>query len=223
MLKKAASAKGLLVILLAVFIGIFVWRNFNFLTEITFSIKNPVQAAAIQPTKEIKRSNFTPYPELGIGKVLLPPAPKDLPSIMVFEINNPGTGETKNIRVSLDLGSSKVIGFEIIGANNSESKQPVLGTSMLTTTIDKIGPAEHAYLYIHCSEPVFRKLTVSSPDVFNSVEKTYNDANSNSGSDNNLNFNTFLYIVFGFFIVVMTLYFTFLLIGFLNKYVWPKS
>lgn len=223
LLKKAATAKGLLVILLSIFIGIFVWRNFNFLTEITFSIKKPTSTSASQTQKESTNSKSSSNPQLEFGKIILPPAPKELPAIMVFEIANPGTGETNNIRVSLDLGSSRALGYEILGAKIADPLQPILGTSMLTTIIEKIGPTEHAYLYVYCSQPSFSRITASSPDVHGSIEYKYSDINSSKDSENASDFKTFLYVILSIFIVVMGIYFTILLIQILDKYLWPKS
>ena len=213
-LKKMATAKGLLILLLVALFGIFVWKNFNFLTEVTFSIKNPGATNPSQVANASAVSKHSTFPQLAIGKVILPPAPKELPTIIVFEIDNPGTGVTNNIRISLDLGSAKAIGYEVLGANKLESQQNSLGTSIIGTVIDKIGPGEHAYFYVHCSQPTFTKISLSSPDVFGSVEYDYKKYRSSYESDHPDKFKTFLYVLFGIFIMVMGIYFTAMLIQF---------
>ena len=225
-LKKAATAKGLLVIILSLLIGIFIWRNFNFLTEVTFSIKNPAASTSSQQPKESTNTRVDKLPQLSIGKVILPPAPKSLPAIMVFEISNPGTGTTNNIHISLDLGSAIVTAFEIIGANSIDNQQALLGTSILSTSIDKIGPSEHVFLYVQCSQPIFDKITISSPDVFSPVELLFNTYIKNNQHNNSTEpdgFRILLYFVLGTFIIVMGIYMTLLLITFLNKHIWPKA
>ena len=57
-LKRAATAKGITVILLFLtFLAIFVWRNIDLLTEISFTLRKPDQAASPEARREVKEKH----------------------------------------------------------------------------------------------------------------------------------------------------------------------
>ena len=59
-LKRVGTAKGLTVILIVVFLGLFVWKNIDFLTEISFTLKKqePSISSAKPDTPDEKSSGI---------------------------------------------------------------------------------------------------------------------------------------------------------------------
>lgn len=215
-LKWLATAKGLTVALILVFMAIFVWRNIDFITEISFTLHKPDQTkSSPEARKEIKAKNEG-IPMLAVGMVIVPPAPRGLPSIVVFEIKNPGTGITHNVRVSIDLGSAKLIGYEVLGLRPDQSSGTTAGTSLLNIQLEEIGPKESIYVYAQTSTPTFQKIVLSSTDLVSPI--TYSYDNFREGSSNNHDgFFAFLDFLGGSFLLVMSVYLTLVLITWLNK------
>jgi hypothetical protein len=60
------------------------WYNLDFLTEVSFTIKNAERKTEVSITTPDEQK--IGVPQLALGDIILPPASKSLPSFVVFEI-----------------------------------------------------------------------------------------------------------------------------------------
>jgi len=168
LLKKIATAKGITALLIIAFLAIFIWRNLDFLTEVTFTLRKPDTKTEAKATETQKKN--AGVPQLVIGEVMLPPSPRKLPYFAVFEIKNSGSVPTTNVRVALDFGAAKVVAYEVIGPKTEEVSGSDSGQSIIKLDIAQLGPKESAYLYVQTSNPSFKSIALSSSDTSSVVE-----------------------------------------------------
>lgn len=215
LLKKIATAKGVTAILIILFLGIFVWRNLDFLTEISFTMK---KADTKEETKSTTSKNESGIPQLSLGEIILPPTPRKLPSFAVFEVKNPGDAPTTHVRIAIDLGASKVIAYEVIGPKQEDISGSDPDQSVLNVDIAALRPQESAYIYVETNNPTFRKIALSSNDTTGVVEYTYRDYIERKEGSHTPGFTGFLLFLLGGFLLVMAIYFTVALIQKLNQW-----
>jgi hypothetical protein len=222
-LKRITTAKGITMLIVVLFLAIFIWKNLDFFTEVSFTLKNDKTNASKTTAGKTaeKDKEIVGTPALALGDLLIPPTPAKLPSIMVFEVKNPGSDVTKDIRINIDLGTAKVIEYEIIGPKSDEAQGSEAGISILNIDIKQIRPHESLYIYIHSSVPTFKRISLSSKSTSGVEEFTLNDYLKNKGATSKSDFANFLLIIASIFIVVMSIYFTMVLISKLNK--WLKT
>ncbi len=216
LIKKITSAKGVTALLVFFFLGVFIWKNLDFLTEVSFTFKRDnVSEEQVSSDKE----EASGVAQLDFGQTIVPPSPEKLPSIVVFEIQNPGSALTENVRVNIDLGVTKSIGHEVIGPKASEVSASEAGKPILNVDIKQLRPRESAYIYIHTTEPTFKRVAISSSNTTGVKELTLGEfMNVESGS--RPTFSGFLLFLAGGFLLVMSAFFTLALISKLNK--WMK-
>lgn len=214
-IKKVSTAKGITVLLILFFLAIFVWKNLDFLAEVSFTFKKE-KTTKIDPKRNDKTKHGVS--QLELGKIIIPPCPAKLPSILVFEIKNPGSAITKDVHINLDLGVAKVIAYEVIGPKGEDTKGSGSNKSILNIDVKQIRPHESIYLYLQTSIPTFKKISLSSDSTIRVEDFTLTDFLSSEESRTNPTFNGFLLFLLGGFILVMSFYFTGILISKLNKY-----
>jgi len=219
-LKKVATAKGVTAILIIVFIGIFVWKNLDFLTEVQFTLKKLDKKTETQKSELEKKASGVP--QLAFGEIVLSPASKKLPSIVVFRIDNPGSAVTKAIRIVINFGPTKVIEYEVIGPKEEDVTGSNAGQSVINLDINELRPHESTYIYALTSYPSFDKIAISSNDTTSVIEYTYKDYLAKKQPEASPNFFTFLKFLFGAFIVVMVIYFTGVMIIIINNWLKKK-
>ncbi len=209
-LRRISTSKWIILAFISGIIAIFVWINFDFLTEVSFTLRKDAQT----PTAEEKSDDDKPNTaRLVLGDIILPPNPERLPSIVVFEIKNPSGDSASNVRISIDYGASKVIAYEILGPSTDEVMVSESGRSILNIDIAQVRPHESAYIYAQTSIPTFRKITVSSETTSSVIDYTIKDHNDKVQPNNKpIKFQEFLWFLFGGFIVVMSVFFTYVLI-----------
>lgn len=213
--KKILTAKGITALLVLFFLAVFIWKNLDFLTEVSFTFKNePAQKSDIK--KEEHKSNGVA--QIDFGNIFVPPTPEKLPSIVVFEIKNAGTAITENARINIDLGASKVIGYEVIGPRKTDVSGSEVGNSILNIDIKVIRPHESAYVYIQSSTPIFKKISISSDSTTGVKDFTISEYLEDGSVRNTPIFQGFLLFLLGGFILTISIYFTFVLISKLNKW-----
>ena len=106
-LKKITTAKGIVVLLIAVALGIFVWHNFNFLSEVTFTIKNhDSNTSTTSQKKDLDKTKG--YVEISLEDAFIPPATKNIPTVMSFKIANNSNRDASSLRVFIDVGNAKI-------------------------------------------------------------------------------------------------------------------
>ena len=218
LLKKIATAKGITALLIIAFLAIFIWRNLDFLTEVTFTLRKPETKTEtkIKATETEKKN--TGVPQLALGEVMLPPSPRKLPYFAVFEIKNSGSVPTKDVRTTLDFGAAKVVAYEVIGPKKEEVSGSDTGQSIIKLNIVQLGPKESAYLYVQTSNPSFKSIALSSSDTTSVVEYSYSNYLEEKKSRGSPTFMGYLLFLLGGFLLVMTFYLTAALIQKLNKW-----
>ncbi|TYB32723.1 MAG: hypothetical protein FXF49_10025 [Flexistipes sinusarabici] len=214
LLKKISTAKGITVLLIVFFLSVFIWKNLNFLTQVSFTFKNEsAQSSSKQETKNKNKG----VAQMDFGNIFIPPSPKKLPAIVVFEIKNDGSAIAKNARINIDLGASKVIGYEVIGPKQNDVSGSEIGSSMLNIDLKLIRPHESAYIYIQVSTPTFKKVAISSDSTAGVKDITLGEYLETGSDRSTPTFQGFLLFLLGGFILTISVYFTIVLLSKLNK------
>jgi hypothetical protein len=220
LLGQVANAKIITLIIIGIFIGILIWKNSDFISEVSFTIKNGTDTSITKKVSKIEENKTHLKSNLVINKILLPPSPEKLPSIIVIEIKNIGKASALNIKINIDLGIAQVIGYEIIGFNTKDITNNVSKTSILNISLEEIRPNENGYIYLHTNIPIFKSISISSKDTDKTNSLTLSEYLQNNTiikKHNGITMSGFLEFLLGIFILIMSAYFTIVLITYLNK------
>ena len=162
-LKKITTAKGIVVLLIAVALGIFVWHNFNFLSEVTFTIKNhDSNTSTTSQKKDLDKTKG--YVEISLEDAFIPPATKNIPTVMSFKIANNSNRDASSLRVFIDVGNAKIYKYEFIGASKATSDFEQ-NASVIGLNIETLKSNENIYICLETSSPNFSKLVVSGDGI----------------------------------------------------------
>ena len=109
-----------------ILVSIFVYKNFDFISEITFKVAHPppatIPTGPAVPAPRVDRCNDS-FPDITVELVQLVPVDFDLPSSFYAELRNQGLA-AGGAEVLIDLGSANIVDYEI---RPSEAAQIVRG------------------------------------------------------------------------------------------------
>jgi hypothetical protein len=148
-----------------------IWKNSDFISEITFTIKNNNNEMIVSKSveKESQELEIKHKSNLEISNIILPPVSKRLPSIIVLELLNKGNASAKNINISIDLGNVKIIDYEVLGFNSGNNQNNIKSNSIIHIKLNEIKSQENGYIYLHTNAPFFKSITIRSEDT-NSIK-----------------------------------------------------
>src|SRR5258708_39616204 len=104
-LQKILSARSIVVLIILGALAVFVYRNFDFITEITFKIERPKsesKAVTAEPKGEPKKSA-----KIGVVVTLIP-LQFDIPSYLLIGVKNTGSVAVTNLEAVLHLGRPRI-------------------------------------------------------------------------------------------------------------------
>lgn len=161
--EKLANIKGVTVLVLLLMVGFFVYRNLDFIYEITFKIDRPHQTPAAPQQPPLKYARF-----LQIERVDVPPAAFGLPAYFLVAVRNNGR-ETGAAEFTVDFGRALVQQFETRPTENVTVISGGVGSSAIKLLFQQVGPDEAVYLYALTSQPGFAQISIrgggNSPKV----------------------------------------------------------
>jgi hypothetical protein len=126
-LPKLANAKILALLIVLGVVAYFVYKNFDFITEIPFKVDRP-NGSAKQSLSDDDRNKFT------TAKVdtNLIPLQFDIPSYFLVSVTNSGPATAKQMEILVDIGRAKVTSMDIkpkdrcsINSGNSGGNDPI--------------------------------------------------------------------------------------------------
>lgn len=147
-LRRILKAKSLATIIVVSLVAIFIWKNSDFITKVSFTISNDQQNISGPNKENDSSSGRNEYYNLDFGQIYLPPKSNTLPSIIVFEIKNTGNTVLNNIHIMLDMGSTKAIKYEIVGGEMGSSNSGDVNNSIANFDIKNLHPKNSLYLHI---------------------------------------------------------------------------
>ncbi|MCB4758077.1 MAG: hypothetical protein LGB02_01695 [Sulfurovum sp.] len=221
LLGQVANAKIITLIIVIIFIGIIIWKNSDFISEVSFTIKNDTNTSITKKlSKAQKEDKSHLHSNLVINNILLPPSPEKLPSILVIEIKNIGKASALDIKINIDLGIAQIKGYEIIGFDTSDITNKISKTSVLNILLKEIRPNESGYIYLHTNAPIFKNISISSKDIERTTSinlQEYLQTNGKIGHSTGPTISGTFEVMTMIFMWIMGGYFTLLVIVYLNK------
>lgn len=176
LLKRILKAKSIVTIIVIGLVGIFIWRNSDFITKVSFTISNDKQTEVNSNTKK-GNSVDTEHQcyNIDFGEIIIPPKSNTLPSVIVFEIKNTGGTALNNIHIGVDLGNIKAIRYEIVGGEVGSTNIEDKNSSVLSFDIKKLQPKNSLYLHIMAESPTFKKVIINADNLAVTKELDYED------------------------------------------------
>ena len=225
-IERLANLKGIAALLVVLLLSYFVYRNFDFISEITFKVDKPKKEHQVdslkkpmmttQPGQQLQKGG---YAELELLNLQLSPVDFNLPNFFYFELHNKGTAPAQNLVVRIDLGKATVKEIEITCSDTYEILSNDLSTSIIKAALSSIAQEESAYFYLLLSTPTFKKIIASAEniplDLIYSVDN-YRD-NSSETEFVSSNLMSFLRFAFGAAVGVFGIYFIVVIITLLNR------
>ena len=210
--ERLATAKGITTLLVIALVGFFVWRNVDVISEVTFRIdRTPAErrADSVSAVRDSASHGF-----FQVQRAQLVPVDFKLPSAFYAEVENTGQ-QAGALELLADFGSASIEQFEVLPSQNVQILSGGTGANTLKLHIPHVSPEERVYLYALLTVPSVRALVATA------VGGTRNSLTSSdlqtTGEARRSGFREFLTVLFGFFLTVMSIYFTVVLIRVLNR------
>ena len=212
-IERLATGKIIIVLILLATVAVFIYKNFDFITEITFKVdRQSTGAANKERTVKSKKSAFT---DLEIADLQITPFESRLPSYLFFEVKNTGNASASSINLYIDAGRAKIIDCELSPAESTQIIAGGKNANISKFLINSLNVDETVYVYCQLSAPVFNTISLNSENLPSTSTLKFSDV-KNSGSSMGLingNFMTFLRLLFGAFILIAAGFFSFVLFG----------
>jgi hypothetical protein len=218
-LEKIATAKGIVVLIIAATLAFFVYKNFDFMTEVTFKIDRP-KVAANPKTLEGHTTKGTPSQySLSMPVVQVTPSAFRIPSYFYAEIRNAGPDSAKDVEIIADLGKAQADQVDVNPSDRCFFSSDTRGSSILRIQCTEVSAREAVYVYALTTLPTFQEIIVCARASVSPIEYSWSDSQlerRNSGFLSSTMIR-FLQFMTGALILVFCVYFAWLAIVLLNK------
>lgn len=181
-LDKIASAKILVALIIIGLVAFFVYRNFDFITEITFKIdrskKNDfVSEEKGEASKKEKGTDtkVTPYSDVRIENIQISPIDFDLPAYFFLELQNRGTKASSGDSIIIDFGRANIENCEIRPKDSCKIIAGDEGGNLLKIGTESTAPKQSIYVYALLTRPSFKKIIIESKDKTHSIFYSFDD------------------------------------------------
>lgn len=222
LIEKLATSKRIVVLIILAMLAFFVYKNLDFITEVTFKIdrqKSDKETKKDSGKGEKEKLKKTGHAEIEIKNVQLSPIDFELPNYFYFELHNSGSIAAENIQLTVDLGKANLSQYEIRSPSNHKIVSGGSNTNIIKVVFDSINSDESIYIYTLLTIPIFKKVVITSDNIPSTLSYTIEDF---KGAENPTNFFsggliTFLRIVIGGVILVFIIYAVVVIIMKLNR------
>ena len=160
-LHRLATAKVITILLILGVAAFFIYKNFDFITEVTFKVDHP---KATTPQTQAYDDRFK-WAHINVDATLIP-LQFDIPSYFLVSVKNIGPAIAKHLEVSIDLGRARITSIDIkpkdrctISSGNAGTAGPIRVVCQIVNVDDAV------YIYSLLSEPTFRSVVVTSPNL----------------------------------------------------------
>lgn len=213
-IERLANAKGIAALLVLLLVAFFVYRNVDLISGVTFTV-NRDTSSAVQRAPATPRGNAA----FEIASVQLAPIDFALPSPFIAEIRNSGQ-EAGGGDVIVDFGGASIEQFEVQPAAAATLVSGGTGAGTLKLRLPNVSRGESIYIYALLSSPTFRRIVVNADEshLQTTLEHSQYLARQSGAVTPEPGFVTFLWVLAGLFIIVMSFYLTIVLITFLNGF-----
>ena len=152
-LTKFATAKGVVVIVIAAVLVFFVIKNFDFISKVTFEIS---------PDKTVKKDpQFHAIPhDIQLRRVQIPPVLLDVPPYFFAEFANRNRLPAKNVEFLIDLGASKQERVAVRPKDRCSivSQEDI---SLIRVRCTSLNGGESVFVQAVLTHPLYRRITIT--------------------------------------------------------------
>jgi len=198
-IKRFLKGKLVVTAVMILLIVIFIWKNSAFITDINLTISNKKTINNDDNSTQIEEKKKNLDYNLDFGDIIIPPKPDSFPSTMVFEIKNSGNAILKNVNIGVNLGSEKVIKYDIVDGKSTPYTDKYRGKSIFNINVEEIQPKNSIYLHIVVESPIFKKIILNSDNLRITKELEYKnyilrkDDNNDANLDGLTKYVTYLF------------------------------
>lgn len=216
--EKLATTKGIIALIILCLVAFFVYRNFDFITEITFKVdrgKSKQEPSQVEKAKPKKRGAAS----IEIRNVQLSPIDFKLPNYFYFELHNSGSIPLEHISLTVDLGKANLKDYEIRSSSGYNLVSGGKDSNIIKLVFDLMNPDESVYVYTLLTAANFKKIVVNSDDITNTLSYTIDDLAKDAGNSRFFSGGliTFFKIIFAIVVIVFVIYAVIVVISNLNR------
>jgi len=217
-LEKLATTKVIITLIILCIVAFFVYRNFDFITEITFKVdrgKSRPESTQAEKTKQKKIGTAS----IEIRNVQLSPVDFKLPNYFYFELHNNGSLPLERINLTIDLGKANLKDYEIRSSSSYDLVSVGKDSNIIKMVFDSLNPNESVYVYTLLTSANFRKIVVNSDDITNTLSYTIDDMAKDAGNSRFFSSGMIIFfrIIFALVVIVFVIYAVIVVISNLNR------
>ena len=218
-LQKIATAKVIVVLIIAAALAFFIYKNFDFITEITFKIDRPKNLEKAHTPGENTTKGASSRHSLSIPVVQSTPSAFKIPSYFYAEIRNDGPDSAKEVEIIADLGKAQADQIDVKPSDKCTFTSGTKSSSILRINCTEVAAHESVYLYALTSLPTFQKIIVRAQSSVSPIEYSLSDSHTEKDSSIFLSsgMKGFLQFMAGAIIFVFCVYFVVVAILLMNK------
>lgn len=179
----------------------------------------PERAIPQEKEDSKKDDKSTGTENLVITKIDLSSRDFNIPSYFYFEVTNKGTRTIQNLNLTIDLGKSKYQEFDYSKKITTSIKIDSTDKSFVKILCPEIKENETIEFYALTSAPTFNNITLNASNMTFDKKYTYDDylTSEKDGISDDSGFYNFLIVILSLAIIVFAIYFTIVIITYLNK------
>lgn len=179
----------------------------------------PVRTKTTEKEINGNQENSTGTENLVISRIDLSSRDFNIPSYFYFEVTNKGTKIIQDLNITVDLGKSKYQEFDYSKKIPSKIITDSTDKSFVKIIYPEIKENETIEFYALTSAPTFKNIILNASNMTFDKKYTYDDylISEKDGVSNEGGFYLFLTVILSIVIVVFAIYFTFVIITYLNK------
>jgi len=217
-LEKLATTKVIIALIILCLVAFFVYRNFDFITEITFKVdrgKSRPEPTQVEKAKQKKIGTAS----IEIRNVQLSPVDFKLPNYFYFELHNNGSVPLERINLTVDLGKANLKDYEIRSSSSYNLVSGEKDSNIIKMVFDSMNPSESVYVYTLLTSANFKKIVVNSDDITNTLSYSIDDMAKDTGNSRFFSSGmiTFFKIIFALIVIVFVVYAVIVVISNLNR------
>ena len=168
-------------------------------------------------TKSLETKEKAGIEDIVISKIELCPKNFRIPNYLYFEVQNKGTKTIKNLVVSVNLGKASYLSFDYTRNLNPKSQVDSLDKSFIKVICPEIKESEGVGIYLLLTQPNFEDILLHADNLTFDKQYSYSEYLSSSIQEDSDNFHSFLIVCLSIVIIIFGIYFTVVIITYLNK------
>jgi hypothetical protein len=167
-LRRLATGKGIALVVALAILAFFLYKNFDFVTEVTFKVdrgqQNPPTAKSPGEVDAKAKKHLVTPALIVLKRVDIPPGGLELPPYLLAEFRNIGDRVSANVELIIDLGPSRYERAVVRPRDKCSLAEPSLDASQIRVRCNGLLGGESVFVQAVLSLAVLERILIAMGD-----------------------------------------------------------